>query len=270
MAANISIFSLEEMKMVQVAVITGYGLNTDYESEEAFRLAGANPTRIHINDLIAGKDSLENYQIMMIPGGFSFGDHLGSGRVLANKFRYGLRTELSKFIEADKPILGICNGFQILVKMGILPALDGKYYSQSVTITGNQSDQFESRWVTMKQTNGNPCIWTRDLTTTLDAPVRHGEGRFIAKNDETLKKLWNRNLVVLTYEPNSYPNNPNGSIDGIAGICNESGLIFGMMPHPECYLIPQHHPQWARKNNPKTTGLVIFESVVKYAKKKSY
>ena len=136
--------------MVDVAVITGYGLNTDYESEEAFRLTGANPVRIHINDLITGKDSLENYQIMMVPGGFSYGDHLGSGKVLANKFRFNLREDLKKFIEADKLIIGVCNGFQILVKMGILPALDGEYFSQSVTITYNKSGQFESRWVRMK------------------------------------------------------------------------------------------------------------------------
>ena len=258
---------MEEIEMMQVAIITGYGINTDYESEEAFRLAGANPIRIHINDLIARKDSLENYQVMMIPGGFSYGDHLGSGKVLANKFRYNLRKELTQFIEADKLIIGVCNGFQILVKMGILPALDGEFFSQSVTITGNRSGQFESRWVTMKPSSKSPCIWTKDLKTTLDAPVRHGEGQFIAKDNSTLQKLWDRDLIAFTYEPNTYPNNPNGSTDGIAGICNESGLIFGMMPHPECNIIPQHHPQWARKNNPKTTGLIIFNTAVDYAKK---
>ena len=259
---------MEGIRMVKVAVITGYGLNTDYESVEAFRLVGASPVRIHINDLIAGKDSLENYQIMMIPGGFSYGDHLGSGKVLANKFRYSLRKELKNFIEADKLILGVCNGFQILVKMGILPALDGELFSQSVTITYNQSGQFESRWVSLKLSEKSPCVWTKGLQTPLDAPVRHGEGRFIVKDDATLQKLWDRNLVVYTYNPNTYPNNPNGSTDGIAGICNESGLIFGMMPHPECHLIPQHHPQWTRQANPDTTGLVIFDNAVKYAQKK--
>ncbi|TFG19821.1 MAG: phosphoribosylformylglycinamidine synthase subunit PurQ [Promethearchaeota archaeon] len=253
--------------MVDVAVITGYGLNTDYESEEAFRLTGADPVRIHINDLISGKNSLENYQIMMVPGGFSYGDHLGSGKVLANKFRFNLRDDLKRFIEADKLIIGVCNGFQILVKMGILPALEGEYFSQSVTITYNKSGQFESRWVSMKANQTSPCIWTKNLITPLDAPVRHGEGQFIPMNEAILQKLWDRNLVVFTYDPNTYPNNPNGSTDGIAGICNESGLIFGMMPHPECHLIPQHHPQWARNNNPDTTGLVIFKNAVEYAKK---
>jgi phosphoribosylformylglycinamidine synthase I len=254
------------MKMVHVAIITGYGINTDYESEEAFRLVGANAVRIHINDLISGKDSLENYQIMMIPGGFSYGDDLGSGKVLANKFRYNLRKELTQFIESDKLILGVCNGFQILVKMGILPALDGEYFYQSVTITGNRSGQFESRWVTLKPSSKSPCIWTKNLKTTLDAPVRHGEGQFVPKNNSILQKLWDRNLVPFTYEPNVYPNNPNGSINGIAGICNETGLIFGMMPHPECNIIPQHHPQWTRKNNPEINGLIIFNNAVAYAK----
>jgi len=254
--------------MVQVAIITGYGINTDYESEEAFRLAGAKPVRVHINDLITKKDSLENYQILVVPGGFSYGDHLGSGRVLANKFRFGLREELTEFIETDKLIFGICNGFQILVKMGILPALDYQYYSQTVTLTGNHSGRFESRWITLKPLSNSPCIWTKNLNTTLDVPVRHGEGQFYVNDASILQKLWDRNLVVFTYEPNEYPNNPNGSMDGIAGICNETGLIFGMMPHPECHIIPQHHPQWYRKKNPDATGLIIFSNAVKYAKLK--
>jgi phosphoribosylformylglycinamidine synthase len=259
---------MEGISMVKVAVITGYGLNTDYESEEAFKLVGAAPVRVHINDLISGKDSLENYQIMMIPGGFSYGDHLGSGKVLANKFRFNLRKDLKDFIESDKLIIGICNGFQILVKMGILPALDGQFFSQTVTITYNKSGQFESRWVTMKPNTSSPCVWIRNLKSHLDAPVRHGEGQFIPKSQKILEKLWDKELVAFIYDPNTYPNNPNGSSDGIAGICNESGLIFGMMPHPECYLIPQHHPQWPRKENPETTGLVIFKNAVEYAKKK--
>ena len=254
--------------MIKVAIITGYGINTDYESEEAFRLVGANPSRIHINDLISGKDSLENYQIMMVPGGFSYGDHLGSGKVLANKFRFNLREDLRKFIQADKLIIGICNGFQILVKMGILPALDGEYFSQSVTITYNKSDQFESRWVSMKPNPKSPCVWTKNLTTHLDAPVRHGEGQFIPKDKVVLKNLWDRNLVAFTYDPNTYPNNPNGSTDGIAGICNESGLIFGMMPHPECHLNKYQHPKWTRGKIPAENGLKIFKNAVEYIRKK--
>ncbi|MBN2155074.1 MAG: phosphoribosylformylglycinamidine synthase I [Candidatus Lokiarchaeota archaeon] len=254
--------------MVRVAIITGYGINTDYESEEVFRLAGADPHRVHINDFISQKDSLENYEILMIPGGFSFGDHLGSGRVLANKFRYNLRDEVSKFIEEDKLIIGICNGFQVLVKMGILPALNNLYYTQTVTLTGNQSGQFESRWVTVQPVENSPCIWTKGMSSPLDVPVRHGEGRFVVESVDTLAQLWDRGLIVFTYYPKTYPNNPNGSIDGIAGICNESGLIFGMMPHPECHFIPQHHPQWVRQDNPHITGLIIFENAVKYARKR--
>ncbi len=254
--------------MVDVCIITGFGFNADYEAQNAFQVAGAeNVKRVHLNQFIHQKDSLENYQIMMIPGGFSFGDDLGSGRVVANKFRYNLRSQLLQFINADKLILGICNGFQTLVKMGLLPALNNQYFEQTVSLIGNASGQFEDRWVSLSPKR-SPCIWTENYISSLDVPVRHGEGNFIVKNKEILRQLWDKTLIPFIYDPNAYPNNPNGATDGIAGICNESGHIFGMMPHPECHIMPYTHPQWLRGNHPQENGLRIFQNAVNYIRRR--
>lgn len=252
--------------MVDVCILTGFGINSDYESKFAFEKAGAeNVKRVHVNQFIRNNDRLENYQILMFPGGFSFGDHLGSGRVLANKFRYSLRKELTSYIDDGKLIFGVCNGFQILVKMGILPALEGKYYEQTVSLVGNKSGQFESRWISLKPQKSK-CIWTKGYENNLDLPVRHGEGQFVVKSKELLKEIWDKGLVAFTYTPEEYPKNPNGSIDAIAGICNETGRIFGMMPHPECHLFNYHHPHWTRGYEPPVNGLKIFENAVNFAR----
>jgi phosphoribosylformylglycinamidine synthase len=254
--------------MVDVCILTGFGINSDYESKYAFELAGAeNVKRVHLNELIAKKDTLENYQILMFPGGFSFGDDLGSGRVLANKFRYNLRDDLTKFIKADKLVFGVCNGFQILVKMGVLPAFDGKYYEQTVTLVGNKSGQFESRWVKLKPLKSR-CIWTQGYEQPLDVPVRHGEGQFVVKDPAILKRIWDEQLVSFVYDPDKYPYNPNGATDAIAGICDESGHIYGMMPHPECHLNKYQHPHWTRGHEPPINGLKIFQNAVNFARQK--
>jgi phosphoribosylformylglycinamidine synthase len=253
--------------MVTVCILTGFGINSDYESKYAFELAGADKVvRVHVNEFIHKHDSLEKYQILMFPGGFSFGDDLGSGRVLANKFRYNLREDLTKFINSEKLILGICNGFQILVKMGVLPAFDGTYFTQTVSLIGNKSGQFEDRWITLKPVKSR-CIWTQGYDKNVDLPVRHGEGQFVVKDPAILKRIWDENLVTFTYEPNKYPFNPNGATDGIAGICDESGHIYGMMPHPECHLIDNNHPLWTRGHKPQINGLKIFQNAVDFAKK---
>lgn len=254
--------------MVDVCILTGFGINSDYEAQYAFQLAGAeNVKRVHVNAFINKKDDLENYQILMFPGGFSFADDLGSGRILANKFRYSLRDELTKFIRADKLVLGICNGFQILVKMGVLPAFDGKYYEQTVSLIGNKSGQFECRWVTLKPVKSK-CIWTQGYEHNVDLPCRHGEGQFVVKDKEILKRIWDEELVTFTYTPNKYPFCPNGATDGIAGICDESGHVYGMMPHPECHLYKYHHPHWTRGFEPPINGLKIFQNAVEFARKK--
>jgi phosphoribosylformylglycinamidine synthase len=255
--------------MVDVVILTGFGINCDYESKYAFELAGADHVkRVHINEFIRNHDSLEKYQILMIPGGFSFGDDLGSGRVLANKFRYNLREDLMSFINADKLILGICNGFQILVKMGVLPAFNRNYQEQTVSLIGNSSGRFESRWVRLKS-HKSPNIFTQNYDPFLEVPVRHGEGKFVVKDQKILQKLWDKQLIPFTYDPDEYPANPNGSTDSIAGICDESGHIFGMMPHPEVHLDKYHHPLWTRGLHevPSENGLKIFQNAVAYAKK---
>lgn len=253
--------------MVDVCIMTGFGINSDYESQYAFELAGAeNVKRIHVNDFIHQKEKLEDYQILMFPGGFSFGDDLGAGHVLANKFRYTLRADLQSFIADEKLIFGVCNGFQVLVKMGVLPALNGNFFTQTVSLAHNKSGQFEDRWVRMK-TLKSPCIWTQNYDDYVEVPVRHGEGQFIVKDAKIIEELWKKELIPFIYDPNEYPNNPNGSLDGIAGICDESGHIFGMMPHPECHLSKYNHPHWTRGTAPKENGLKIFQNAVNFAKK---
>jgi phosphoribosylformylglycinamidine synthase len=253
--------------MVNVCILTGYGINSDYESAYAFQKAGADLVkRVHVNKFIKKKDDLAEYQILMFPGGFAFGDDLGSGRVLANKFRYSLRNELTRFIEEGKLILGVCNGFQVLVKMGILPAFDGAFYKQTVSLIENKSGQFEDRWVSLKP-HDSVCLWTKNFDHNLEVPVRHGEGQFVVREKSIIEQLWGKKMVALTYLPNKYPFNPNGSIDGIAGICDESGRIFGMMPHPECHIFKYHHPHWTRGFEPPVNGLKIFENGVEYARR---
>jgi phosphoribosylformylglycinamidine synthase len=201
----------------------------------------------------------------MFPGGFAFGDHLGSGRVLANKFRYAMREELTKFIGTEKLVLGICNGFQVLVKMGVLPAFDGEYYTQTVTLVANKSGQFESRWVRLLPQQSR-CIWTQGYTEALDLPVRHGEGQFIPKDEYIRQRLWEEQLVTFVYSEDKYPQNPNGAVDAIAGICDESGHIYGMMPHPECHITKYSHPCWTRGFEPPENGLKLFQNAVEFAR----
>ena len=252
--------------MVKVIILTGYGINSDYESVQAFKLAGADEVnRVHLKDLIENRESIQYYDILMLPGGFAFGDHLGSGRVMANKFKFNLREELLQFIEAGKLIFGVCNGFQILVKMGILPRIDSQQI-QTVSLIGNNSGHYEDRWVQLK-VHESPCIWTKGYSGVLEVPVRHGEGKFVVQNDEILKKLHEMNLITLSYDPNIYPNNPNGALEGIAGICDPSGRIFGLMPHPECHVMRYHHPHWTRNSEPKENGLKIFKNGVDYVRK---
>ena len=254
--------------MVNVLILTGFGINSDYESQNAFIQAGAeNVKRVHLNDLIHKKDSLENYQILMFPGGFADGDYIASGKIMANKFRYHLRKDLEKFIADEKLILGICNGFQIITKMGILPAFDKEYFKQTVTLVQNESKQFESRWVRLKPLKNN-CVFTHNYTDYLELPCRHGEGKFVPANEQILNRLIEQNLIPFVYDPNTYPNCPNGAIHGIAGICDETGHIYGMMPHPECHIFDYHHPRWTRGEKPKENGLKLFKNAVEYVRKK--
>jgi phosphoribosylformylglycinamidine synthase I len=252
----------------KVLVLTGYGINCDYETEFAFQLAGAHAQRVHLNDIIADRAQLKEFQIMAIPGGFSFGDDIASGKVLANKLKYNLSAELERFIDDGKPIIGICNGFQVMVRLGLLPAFDRDYGAQVTSLTFNDSGRFEARWVYLKVNHDSPCIFTRGMDR-IYLPLRSGEGKFIPQGEEVRQRLWRNQHVVLQYVDNEggaggYPWNPNGSIDNIAGLCDETGRVFGLMPHPEAFAFRTNHPRWTREHLREGEGLAIFRNAVRW------
>ena len=247
------------MKKPQVCIITGYGINADRELAAAFSIAGADASTIHINDLISAPALIDKYSIIGFPGGFSFGDHLGSGLVFGEKVKKHLSAPIEKFIKDGKLIIGICNGFQVLVKMGILPNLSGES-KQEVSLVHNDSGAFIDDWVRLKAEENNRCLWLKDIDV-IEAPIRHGEGKFIADPD-IINKLIKSGQTAL-----KYTENPNGSMADIAGITDPSGRILGMMPHPEAFLYAQNHPLWKRNVFPKEFGLAIFLNAVKYVEK---
>ena len=256
----------------KVLVLLAAGINRDKDAENAFRLAGADAERVHINDIADGRKKLKDYQILMLPGGFSFGDDIASGKVLANKLKYKLKDDLLQFIADGKLVLGVCNGFQVMTKLGILPGFDGNYLKQDVTLTYNDSGKFEDRWVHLKINPNSKCVFTRGIEKLIYVPICHGEGKFIPRNDDVLNRLQENNQVVAQYVDKNgqfgpYPVNPNGSIAHIAGICDETGRVFGMMPHPENYIIRTQHPRWTREDLPdEGDGLALFRNAVSYVR----
>ena len=269
----------------RVLVLTGYGINCDYETEHAFNMprVGGRAERVHVNDFVASDlaaapsngsnaKSLNDYDILALPGGFSYGDDIAAGKALANKLMRRLREQVDKFVADGKLVIGICNGFQVLVKMGLLPALDKRYGEQQVTLTYNDSNKYEDRWVYLKANPKSRCIFTKGIDRIIYLPVRHGEGKLIAKDAELLKRLHRRGQVALQYvdkdgNPGGYPHNPNGSRDDIAGLCDPTGRIFGLMPHPEAYLFRTNHPRWTREKVPSEgMGVTIFRNAIQFVK----
>ncbi len=269
----------------RVCVITGYGINSDYELEHCFALAGGDARRVHINDLISGTVRLADFDILAVPGGFSFGDHIASGRVFANKLKRFLGDELQTAVQKGVPIIGICNGFQVLIKLGLLPGPDAKApgetqdgataagaLRQTSTLTFNDSGRFEDRWCHLKAVTQSPCIWTRGIDMTY-LPVRHGEGKFVPADEAELQRLRDNGMICLRYATATggrpdFPANPNGSVDDVAGICNESGLVFGLMPHPEAHMHATNHPQWLRLGlRGEGEGLRFFRNAVDFVGK---
>jgi len=254
---------------VKVLVLRTAGTNCDYETEYAFQLAGAETERVHINRLIARDKLLSDYHILTLPGGFSYGDDIAAGKLLANELKYKIRDQVEDFVNAGKLIIGICNGFQVLVKAGLLPGFNGISDSQDVTLYLNDSTKFECRWVYL-QTEDSPCIFTKNLTSRIYLPVAHAEGKFTATG-EILGMLEKNRQVVFRYVAENgkiagYPWNPNSSDRNIAGICDVTGRILGLMPHPERYLSRYNHPRWTREKLPEEgDGLVIFRNAVRYA-----
>lgn len=260
---------------VRALILTGFGINCDRETAYAFERCGAQADRVHLNDLIATPTQLENYAIFAAPGGFSFGDDIASGRVLANRLRYGLGEHLRAFVDSGKLVVGICNGFQVLVKMGLLPYTRGEMV-QEATVTHNDSARFEDRWVRLAVNPDSPCVWLRGIQR-LELPVRHGEGKFMPASEEAGRELQGKGQVVLRYAAangesakGAYPANPNGSFDDIAGLCDPSGRVLGLMPHPEAHMTRTNHPLWTRDPSLDPAadgeGLALFRNAIAYAK----
>jgi phosphoribosylformylglycinamidine (FGAM) synthase-like amidotransferase family enzyme len=252
----------------RVCVVTGYGINADEELALAFDMAGGRASRVHVRDLIDAPDLLARFRILAFPGGFSFGDHLGSGKVFATLVRRSLGTAIPRFVRAGGLVIGICNGFQVLVKTGMLPDAAGES-AQEVSLIHNLSGRFEDRWVRVRFEGGGRCVWTRGLAD-MEMPVRHGEGRFVARSAEAFDALAARGLIAARYvardggEP-SYPDDPNGSDGHVAGICDPSGRVFGLMPHPEAFLHRENHPEWTAGGIAGGEGLRLFVNGVRAA-----
>ncbi|MCP4642981.1 MAG: phosphoribosylformylglycinamidine synthase subunit PurQ [bacterium] len=259
---------------VRAIVLTGFGINCDLETQNALNQAGAKAERIHLNDVIEDPAMLDGFHIFAVPGGFSFGDDVASGRILGNRLRYKLGDPLRKFVADGKLMIGICNGFQVLTKMGILPLFEGEF-KQEVTLTWNESARFENRWVTLAVPDDTKCVWLKGINR-LELPVRHGEGRFVPGDESMLQRLRDNGQVAVRYcrEDGSpargeFPANPNGAADDIAGICDPSGRIFGLMPHPEAHVSRENHPCWTRQDLPEEgIGLRVFRNAVEYAAEK--
>ncbi|MCM8801078.1 MAG: phosphoribosylformylglycinamidine synthase I [Candidatus Omnitrophica bacterium] len=256
------------MRKARVCVLRTAGTNCDQETAFAFSKVDAQVELVHINRLIERKKALLDYDILAIPGGFTYGDDVAAGKILANELRFKLKEDLKRFIQRGKLIIGICNGFQVLVKSGLLPGQDD--FKQEASLIINDSARFEDRWVYLKNFS-NKCIWTRNLPEIIYLPVAHGEGKFVVKDKATLIRLNKNGQIVFRYSDEkgklkSYPYNPNGSQDNIAGICDETGRIFGLMPHPERHIDFLQHPHWIKRKNKEGDGLQIFKNGIEYAR----
>ncbi|MFC1902457.1 phosphoribosylformylglycinamidine synthase I [Chloroflexota bacterium] len=253
------------MRKVRTLILRAPGTNCDAETAFAFQQAGAEVSLVHVNLLIRGEERLSEYQIMVVPGGFTYGDDIAAGKVLANELRLKLNEDIPEFIENGGLILGICNGFQVLVRAGILPE-HSSHLPQQLTLTTNDSGKFECRWVHLAVSKESPCVFTRGMGN-ICLPVAHGEGKVVV-NHEILPKL-NAVLYYCDEDGNSeagYPYNPNGSVNNIAGICDTTGRVFALMPHPERHVRGTQHPQWTRQGAKKYgDGFQIFLNAVKWA-----
>ena len=288
------------MNNVKAIVLRAAGINCDLETQHAFELAGAAADRVHINRIIEDKSLLDGYQILVVPGGFSYGDDVAAGKILANQIKHHLYEQVRKFIDAGKLVLGICNGFQVLVKAGILPGFsssvvrgasrekemdsrlrgnDSTQYAirntqDEITITYNDSNKYEDRWVYLKPQTDR-CVFI-EKGRQIYLPVAHGEGKIVTKDSATLEKLQSGGFVAFKYvdengNEGGYPVNPNGSMASIAGLTDSTGRVLGLMPHPERHVRFTQHPRWTRDEARATShgndadGMTIFTNAVKYA-----
>ena len=267
------------MAKVKALVITGYGTNCEVESAHAAKQAGADSADvIYFSDLVAGRNRLEDYNFLIFPGGFLDGDDLGAAQAAALRWKFAeakdngpILDQLKAFFNAGGLVMGICNGFQLLVKLGLLPAIGGKYFERQVSLSLNDSAKFEDRWVRLAANPASPCVFTKGIDF-LDLPVRHGEGKLIPADAATLEALEAANLVALRYAhpetgevTQEYPFNPNGSPGAIAGLTDPSGRVLGLMPHPEAFNHKTNHPGWTRGIEPRL-GVALLENAVNHLK----
>lgn len=250
--------------MTKTLVLRSPGANCDVETAFAFERAGGQADRVHVNELIESPSKLADYQIFCIPGGFSYGDDISAGRILGKQLQTRLHEALREFHTAEKLLLGICNGFQVLMNSGLLIAEPGV-----ATLTWNNSGKFEDRWVNLK-CDDSKCVFVKGIENC-ELPVAHAEGKFVVRDSEALDQLAVNSQLALQYTTTNgnidadYPANPNGSIASVAGLCDDTGRVLGLMPHPERFIDPTHHPRWTRGEfRDPGDGLKIFENAVQY------
>lgn len=267
------------MSIPKVLILRTAGTNCDYETQYAFEKAGAKVEVVHINVLLANRKLLKDYQILALPGGFTYGDDVSAGKILANQIKYNLGEDITTFIHEKKLILGICNGFQVLTKANLLPSCDLPRNNsiqgdqqQEATLTFNDSNKFEDRWVYLKICSHKSIFIDNEHISILYLPVAHGEGKFITRDESVLNKITTNHQIIFKYvnergEETGYPWNPSGSVKNIAGICDSTGQILGMMPHPERYVDPTQHPHWTRNGLKEWgDGFFVFKNAVRYVK----
>jgi len=242
-------------------VLRTAGTNCDQETLHALEIAGANVALLHLNELIADPKQLDFFKMMVLPGGFSYGDDVSAGKILSNELKSRLGKVIGEFVAKKRIVIGICNGFQVLTKLGLLPAEEDGF-SQSATLAHNDSGRFQCEWVALKREKSK-ATWLNNLPLKFDLPMAHGEGKFVTKDSKVLSQLEKNGQVVFRYEGN----NPNGSINKIAGITNPSGNVVGMMPHPERFVIPFQHPAWTRLSTQakETPGFLFWKAAVRRA-----
>lgn len=258
------------MASPRILILRAPGTNCDQETAFAFELAGGRPEVVHLNRILEAPNKPDDYQILCIPGGFSYGDDIAAGKIFANQLRLRVCDALVRFHQSRKLILGICNGFQVLLKAGLLPSVEAE--EQVATLTWNDSGRFEDRWVELA-THGDRCVLLSGIDR-MYLPVAHAEGKFVTKGPEQLKQLSSSGQLAVRYAwadnsgtngPLPFPANPNGSLGNVAGVCDESGRILGLMPHPERYIQRTQHPRWTRERLGEIgDGLRIFENAVQF------
>jgi phosphoribosylformylglycinamidine synthase len=255
---------------VKAIILRTAGTNCDIETKFACEKAGFETDLIYIDKLVLDKRILKECNLFVIPGGFTYGDDISAGKVLANQLRFKIKDAIIEFVERGGLVLGICNGFQVLTKCGLLPNPNNS--EPTVTLTDNASGRFEARWVYLKVCS-KKSEFIKGEGDIIELPVAHGEGRFVVRERGIMDNLLKNNQVVLRYvspegKSAGYPYNPNGSMEDVAGICDPSGRILGLMPHPERFCDILQHPQWTRRSIKRVDGMLFFQNAIRYVKSK--